>query len=441
MDNIFAFLTSKGREEFTKKIDESYYKVEFFKDVEKFTEGLVLSNRDCFFIEPGFFNKEEEMQSFVEKLHNHFFQNRIFVVKQKEGDVKNSYEVLKSGATDILDLKIAKSKLFNIIENFGEDFVYNHESDFCGNVRAELGLIGASSGFTEYMSNMARIFRNKRPLVIVGEIGSEKFKTAHFYHNYGDFSKGRIVRKNTSELVEKKGMDKEIGALFKQALGGTLLLEEVNLFGKHLSRDLNKVIDYYYKHNLKLKVKLVLSFSVKKDKSDLALKRDDIDILRIPPLRQLKDDIPHLVKLRLEGLARDYGVKQENMTEAALAMLQSYDWPGNIFELNNLVDALFIKVANDGGKEITEKYIPDDLSGSNPVNLHPEVNFEVMSSDLKKARAIFEKQYISSQIKRFGGNISQTASFIGMERTALHRKLISLGIDSNYLRRTIRGEK
>ena len=110
-------------------------------------------------------------------------------------------------------------------------------------------------------------------------------------------------------------------------------------------------------------------------------------------------------------------------------MLQSYHWPGNVRQLRNMMEWLLIMTA-DGKDTIRAEQLPPEILTSNPVLARPETNPDIMSMALREARELFEKQYLAAQIERFGGNISKTSSFVGMERSALHRKLKMLGINA-----------
>ncbi|MBT5307781.1 MAG: sigma-54-dependent Fis family transcriptional regulator, partial [Rhodospirillaceae bacterium] len=120
------------------------------------------------------------------------------------------------------------------------------------------------------------------------------------------------------------------------------------------------------------------------------------------------------------------------LTPAAIAALQSYGWPGNVRELKNIIERVLIMAPGDAGDPIGPEMLPGDIDGSAGGDVEGSVNSsEIMGLPLKKARQVFEREYLHSQVTRFGGNISRTAAFVGMERSALHRKLKSLGIQSS----------
>ena len=149
--------------------------------------------------------------------------------------------------------------------------------------------------------------------------------------------------------------------------------------------------------------------------------------LRMPSLKDRREDIPELCRYFLKRASEMAGMHVRELAEEALAMLQSYPWPGNVRQLRNMMEWLLIMTA-DTKEPIRADELPPEILTSNPVLARPETTADIMSMALRDARELFEKQYHAAQIERFGGNISKTSSFVGMERSALHRKLKSLGV-------------
>jgi len=149
--------------------------------------------------------------------------------------------------------------------------------------------------------------------------------------------------------------------------------------------------------------------------------------LKSPHLKERREDIPLLSDYFLEKASRISNLPKKTLSEDAIAAMQSYEWPGNVRQLRNVIEWLLI-MCPDVGNEISSSMLPREVFSSTPAAITPEMNTDIMSMKLREAREVFEKQYLSAQINRFGGNISRTASFIGMERSALHRKLKSLEV-------------
>jgi two-component system nitrogen regulation response regulator NtrX len=153
--------------------------------------------------------------------------------------------------------------------------------------------------------------------------------------------------------------------------------------------------------------------------------------LHVAPLSERREDIPDLVAHFMQRAAHSAGMPPRRLTEDALTALQAYEWPGNVRQLRNVIDWLLIMAPGGPSDPIPADMLPNEISASAPAVLRSDGQGEIMSLPLREARELFERQYLEAQVMRFGGNISRTASFVGMERSALHRKLRSLGISSS----------
>jgi len=151
--------------------------------------------------------------------------------------------------------------------------------------------------------------------------------------------------------------------------------------------------------------------------------------VRVPSLAERRDDIPALVDHFMKRLSAAGGLAVRGVADDAMAVLQAHGWPGNVRQLRNIVERLLILASDDVTEAITAELLPHEL-GNNGGWAGQRGGELVISLPLREAREIFERDYLVAQINRFGGNISRTAAFIGMERSALHRKLKSLGVGS-----------
>ena len=147
-----------------------------------------------------------------------------------------------------------------------------------------------------------------------------------------------------------------------------------------------------------------------------------------PSLKERREDIPLLCDCLLAHAAEVSKIPMRQLAEDAVAALQAYDWPGNLRQLRNVIEWLLIMSPMDSSEPITAEMLPKEIFSTTPALMTPENNADILSMRLREAREVFERQYLTAQINRFGGNISRTASFIGMERSALHRKLKSLNV-------------
>jgi two-component system, NtrC family, nitrogen regulation response regulator NtrX len=151
--------------------------------------------------------------------------------------------------------------------------------------------------------------------------------------------------------------------------------------------------------------------------------------IRVPPLAERRDDIPDLVEYFMDHISQTTGLPKRRIGPDAMAVLQSHDWPGNVRQLRNNVERLMILAGGEPDAPITAAMLPQDVGSMVPSMPSGNGGEHLMGLPLREAREVFEREYLSAQISRFGGNISRTAEFVGMERSALHRKLKSLGMD------------
>jgi two-component system nitrogen regulation response regulator NtrX len=150
--------------------------------------------------------------------------------------------------------------------------------------------------------------------------------------------------------------------------------------------------------------------------------------IRVPPLAERREDIPDLVNYFMEQISLSTGLPQRKIGGDAMAVLQSHDWPGNVRQLRNNVERLMILAGGDANAVINAGMLPQDVGSMVPSMPNGNGGEQLMGLPLREARELFEREYLLAQINRFGGNISRTAEFVGMERSALHRKLKALGI-------------
>ena len=232
--------------------------------------------------------------------------------------------------------------------------------------------------------------------------------------------------------------------VFEQAHGGTLLLDEVaDMPLETQGKILRVLVDQSFERvggNQKVQVDVrVISSSSRDLREEIVENRFREDLfhrlnvvpLRVPALSERREDIPLLVEHFMSKICASTGLPPRKIGEDAMAALQTHHWPGNVRQLRNNVERLLILASGDTEEIITAEMLPSEIGASAP-SINPGAGAEnIISLPLREARELFEREYLVAQINRFGGNISRTAAFIGMERSALHRKLKSLGVSSN----------
>ncbi len=246
-----------------------------------------------------------------------------------------------------------------------------------------------------------------------------------------------------SEIFGEEGADgrpKKIG-VFEQSHMGTLFLDEVgDMPPETQSKILRVLVEQRFKrlngaNDVQVNVRVVSSTSrdlgdditAGRFREDL-YHRLNVVPLRSPSLAERREDIPELAGYFVGRLAGMSGVPARQIGEDALATLQAADWPGNVRQLRNVIERILILASGDPSTPVTVDSLPPEAWPQAGFNKHEGLQ-QVIGLSLRDARERFEREYLNVQITRFGGNISRTAAFIGMERSALHRKLKSLGVD------------
>jgi two-component system nitrogen regulation response regulator NtrX len=285
-------------------------------------------------------------------------------------------------------------------------------------------------------------------VLIEGPPGSGKEVVARLIHRNSKRSNGAFIIINAAtmspenmenELFGVEENDKVIKTgLFEQAHGGTLFIDEVADMPQTTQAKILRVLtDQSFERvggttNVQVNVRVISATSRNlREQINKGLFREDlyhrlnVVPVQVPALIQRKDDIPILVKEIMMRISRSTGRVDREISEKAMNLLQAYDWPGNVRQLRNIVERLLILSPEEGNIDVDD--LPVEIL-SNSAALKPTTDNEIMSLTLREAREKFETEYMKIQISRFNGNISKTAKFVGMERSALHRKLKGLGL-------------
>jgi two-component system nitrogen regulation response regulator NtrX len=239
------------------------------------------------------------------------------------------------------------------------------------------------------------------------------------------------------------GSPRKIGT-FERAHGGTLFLDEVADMPLETQGKIVRVLQEQTfervggSQRVEVDVRVVAStnrelggeISAGRFREDLFYRLSVVPI-KVPALRERREDIPLLARHFMERGAEAARLPAREFGEDALAALQSYSWPGNVRQLRNVVDWLLIMAPGDPREPVHADMLPNEITAIAPTVVKWDKGSEIMTLPLRDAREVFEREYLLAQVTRFAGNISRTASFIGMERSALHRKLKSLGILAN----------
>ena len=228
---------------------------------------------------------------------------------------------------------------------------------------------------------------------------------------------------------------------FEQAHGGTLLLDEVSDMPLQTQGKIVRVLQEQTFQRIggttmvDVSVRVIASsnrdlteeLAAGRFRQDLFYRLNVVPI-SVPSLTERREDIPALVRFFMSGSAEMLGMSGRALAEDGIAALQSYDWPGNVRQLRNLVEWILIMAPGDASDPVRADMLTPEVASGTPASFHWDQGSEVMGLPLREAREVFERQYLMAQVGRFGGSISRTATFVGMERSALHRKLKGLGV-------------
>jgi len=374
------------------------------------------------------------------------------------GNIETAVNAIRHGAYDFIEKPFKADRLLLILERALEAARLRRENEELRvRVGGDLDLIGNSAAIQQLRQAIDRVAPTGSRVLFSGPPGSGKEVAARVLHRRSKRASAPFVVVNCATMhpdrleIELFGVEKgadgfeggKIGFL-EQAHGGTLLLDEVadmplETQGK-IVRALQEQTFERVGGKTRVEVDVRVIASTSKDlQTEMAGGRFRQDLfyrlnvvpMRLPPLKERRDDIVDLLEHFMARAAEVSGLPSRQLGEDARAILQAYDWPGNVRQLRNVIDWLLIMAPGDPNEPIRSDMLPPDIGAVSLAPMAMHDNNEVMSLPLREAREIFERRYLESQVTRFGGNISRTASFVGMERSALHRKLRSLGITTS----------
>jgi len=360
----------------------------------------------------------------------------------------------KMGAYDFLTKPFKTDVLLHTIQRAVADERLRRENR---TLREQVGdpiveLSGNSPVICQLRQAMEKVAPTDSRVLIYGGSGVGKSVAARLLHANSARRNGPFVELSCAGLdgprLESalfgtevtRDQARRIGAL-ERAHGGTLLLDEVAEMPLETQAKLVRVLHRPQFQRIggdgvvEVDVRIIATTSrdLKREieagnfREDLYYRLGVVP-LPIPPLAVRRADIPDLAKELMTRAAARKGRAACTLSEEALIALQAYEWPGNLWELINVIERLLLSQAGDGQKPVTADMVADAIGKGSPEFPHGEGNLGIMNQPLREAREAFERQYLSFHLARFGGNISRTATFVGMDRAALHRKLKGLGV-------------
>ncbi len=373
------------------------------------------------------------------------------------GTIETAVAALQHGAYDFIEKPFQADRLLVIVRRALEASRLARENE---ELRLRAGqdadLYGNSAQIVAIRNQIEKVAPTGSRVLISGGPGSGKEVAARMIHARSRRTDGPFVALNCATLAPGRfeeelfgleggvdGAGRRTGVL-ERAHGGTLLLDEVADMPLETQGKIVRALQDQTFERLgggsRVKVDVRVLATTNRDlQAEIVGGRFREDLyyrlavvpLRMPALKERRDDIPGLATLFLHRAAEMAGLPSRDLSPDAVAVLQAYDWPGNVRELRNLMERVLIMQPGSSQDLIRADMLPSTIGENAPGLLKFDASTDVMSLPLREARDLFETQYLQAQLLRFGGNISRTALFVGMERSALHRKLKQLGVTSD----------
>jgi len=385
------------------------------------------------------------------------------VVISGHGNIETAVAAIKRGAYDYIEKPFKSDRLLVVVARAIEAAQLRRENlELRQRAGGEAIMIGDSAALKAVRAAIARVAPTGSRVLITGPAGAGKEVVARRIHAESPRAMASFVAVNCATMrpdrleIELFGAEAGIEGhdlprhpgMFEKADKGTLFLDEVADMPLETQGKIVRVLQEQSFERvggvsrIQVDVRVIAATSQDLEaqiaqgqfREDLYYRLNVVPIA-VPPLTDRREDIPDLIAHFMARSARSSGLAEREVGQDALAALQAYEWPGNVRQLRNVVEWLLIMAPGDSNGVITADMLPPDLMESAPTTIRGESASEIMGLDLRSAREVFEREYLAAQINRFGGNVSRTAEFIGMERSALHRKLKSLGLSGDGVSR------
>ena len=367
------------------------------------------------------------------------------------GNLDTAVAAIREGAVDFIEKPFKADRLLHLVGRATETDRLRRE---VANLRHQLGpddqLDGTSVAINTVRATLKRVAPTGSRVMITGPAGVGKEIAARMIHNWSPRSSAPFIVLSAAMMSPERVEEELFGSeqngvsrpgLLEQAHGGTLFLDEIADMPQTTQAKILRVLtDQSYtrvggQRPVKVDVR-VLSATSRNLSEEIAAGRFREDLyyrlnvvpVRLPPLRERREDIPELVSHFLARFASERRISTPELSKEAMAALQAHDWPGNVRQLRNIIERTLILTPGDRVGCIEVDLLPPEILDSQASAGVGGPSLAIMGSPLREARESFEREYLKIQIRRFSGNISRTASFIGMERSALHRKLKALGL-------------
>ncbi|RLL71081.1 nitrogen assimilation response regulator NtrX [Paenirhodobacter hankyongi] len=370
------------------------------------------------------------------------------IIISGHGNIEIAVAAIKQGAYDFIEKPFNIDQLMVVIGRAMETARLRRENSSLRRRDLHSGeMLGASAAFRKLKDQLDKVTKSNGRVMLTGEPGSGKETAARFVHQHSNRAAAPFVTVNSASIAaermeevlfgretSERGIEK---GLLEQAHGGVIYFDEVAEMPPGTQSKILRVLTEQQFTRVggadKVRVDLrVISSTTRDLPAEIAAGRfrqelfDRLNVvpIAVPPLSERREDIPLLARHFIEAFNRTQGLPAREISDEAGAALQTMDWPGNIRQLRNIVERVLI--LGEGTGPIEARELPGEGGPAEEGRI--VLGGALATLPLREARELFEREYLLTQINRFGGNISRTAAFVGMERSALHRKLKSLGV-------------
>ncbi|MFN3578334.1 MAG: sigma-54-dependent transcriptional regulator [Tabrizicola sp.] len=371
------------------------------------------------------------------------------VIISGHGNIEIAVAAIKQGAYDFIEKPFNIDQLMVVVARAMETSRLRRENqELRRRDMTSAEMVGSSLAFKTLKANLDKVTKSNARVMLTGEPGTGKEMAARYIHMHSNRASAPFVTVSSASIEPERMEEVLFGresaergvepGLLEQAHGGIVYLDEVADMPLGTQGKILRVLTEQQFTRVggadKVRVDLrVISSTCRDLRAEIGMGRfrqelyDRLNVvpIAVPSLSSRREDVPELARHFIDWFHRSQGLPQRSLTDEAETVLQTLPWPGNIRQLRNVIERILI--LGDGNGPIEASEIPGTeakVETESPLSL----SGTIATLPLREARELFEREYLLTQINRFGGNISRTASFVGMERSALHRKLKSLGV-------------
>jgi two-component system nitrogen regulation response regulator NtrX len=370
------------------------------------------------------------------------------------GNIETAVAAIKQGAYDFIEKPFKVDRLVLVADRALETSRLKREVKELKQLAPHAAVLVGASGVMQHLrQTIDKVAPTNSRILIVGASGSGKELAARTIHNLSARAAAPFVVINAAAITPEKmelelfgteqvdGRARKIGAL-EEAHGGTLFIDEIADMPRETQNKILRVLvdQTFVRMGGATKVEVdtrIITSTAHNLEDEIANGKFREDLfhrlsvvpIRVPPLTERREDVAPLVEYFMDQISQATGLPKRRIGDDAMAVLQTHDWPGNVRQLRNNVERLMILAGGDPDAVITADMLPPEVGSMVPAMPNGNGGEHLMGMPLREAREAFEREYLRAQISRFSGNISRTAEFVGMERSALHRKLKALGMD------------